>query len=98
VRAHRVPGDQHAICVQVAATSPGYRLRVVDGAPHSTEDTLTKYTVSPARFSPATRSTTASSPLRQTAEPETFRRLKVRHHRIANALEQFGPQPLTDGG
>jgi hypothetical protein len=30
VRAQRVPGDQHPIGVKVAATGPGYRLRVVD--------------------------------------------------------------------
>jgi hypothetical protein len=48
VRAQRVPGDQHAICVKVTIKSPGYRLRVVDGSPHSTEHTV-DYTVGGCR-------------------------------------------------
>jgi hypothetical protein len=35
VRGQRVPGDQHAVGVEVAAAGPGYRLRVVDGSPRS---------------------------------------------------------------
>ena len=39
VCAQGVPGDQHGIGVKVAVTGPGYRLRVVDGSPHSTGHT-----------------------------------------------------------
>jgi hypothetical protein len=39
VRAQRVPGDQHAIGVKVTVAGPGYRLRVLDDTPHSTEHT-----------------------------------------------------------
>jgi len=39
VCAQGVPGDQHGIGVKVTVTGPGYRLRVVDGSPHSTGHT-----------------------------------------------------------
>ncbi len=45
-------GDQHGIGVKVAATGPGYRLRVVDGSPHSTGHTHLNTPPAAAGFSP----------------------------------------------
>ena len=42
--AQGVPGDQYGIGVKVAAPGPGYRLRVVDGSPHSSGRTHPEYT------------------------------------------------------
>jgi hypothetical protein len=44
VCAQRVPGDQHGIGVKVAVAGTGYRLRVVDGSPHSNGRTHPEYT------------------------------------------------------
>src|SRR5215467_11050458 len=44
MRPRRVPGHQHGIGVEVTATGPGYRLRVVDGTPHSAEHPHPDYT------------------------------------------------------
>src|SRR5215470_17128975 len=61
MRAQGVPGDQHGISVKVAATGPGYRLRVVDGSPYSTGLTHPEYTASGRRV-PARATRSGSSP------------------------------------
>src|SRR5262249_57446985 len=59
----RVPSDQHRIRVKVAATGPGYRLRVVDGSPHSAEHTHLGYTASSRKVPAKARRTDAPHPL-----------------------------------
>ena len=64
----RVPGDQHGIRVNIAATGPGYRLRVVDGSPYSAEHMHFEYTASSYKVPPRNAAEIArtSPPSRQT--------------------------------
>ena len=50
VRAQRVPGDQSAVSVKVAAPGAGYRLGVVDCSPYSAGHTLINTPFAAARF------------------------------------------------
>jgi len=66
VRAQRVPGDQHRKGVKVTTTGPGYRLRVVDGSPRSTEHTHLNTPPATAGFPP--RNTARSQTVWMVAE------------------------------